>query len=43
MRRVFDGAPFRDALGQRAKLSADRNLSIDAAGVRFAESVGDRP
>ena len=39
MRRVYDDAPFRDALGRRAKLSAERSLSIEAAGRRFAERI----
>ncbi len=39
MRRVFDDVPFREALGRRAKLSAERDLSIEAAGRRFAERV----
>ena len=39
MRRVYDDVPFREALGRRAKLSAERNLSIEAAGGRFAERV----
>ena len=39
MRRVYDDIPFREALGRRAKLSAEQNLSIDAAGRRFAERI----
>ena len=39
MRRVYDDVPFREALGQRAKLSAEHNLSIEAAGRRFAERI----
>ena len=39
MRRVYDDVPFREGLGRRAKLSAERSLSIEAAGRRFAERV----
>ena len=39
MRRVYDDIPFREALGQRAKLSAERNLSIESAGRRFSERI----
>ncbi len=39
MRRVYDDVPFREALGRRARLSAERNLSIEAAGRRFAERI----
>ena len=39
MRRVYDDPDFRAALGERARLSAERNLSVEAAGQRFAERV----
>lgn len=39
MRRVFDDVPFRETLGRQAKLSAEHDLSIEAAGRRFAERV----
>ena len=39
MRRVYDDVPFREALGRRAKQSAESNLSIAAAGQRFAERI----
>ena len=39
MRRVYDDPSFRAALGQRAKASAERTLSPEAAGRRFAERV----
>ena len=41
MRRVYDDPSFRVALGERAKRSAERTLSIEAAGNRFAERVAE--
>ena len=41
MRRVYDDAPFREALGRRAKQSAEHKLSLRAAGRHFKQRVQD--
>ena len=41
MRRVYDDPPFRAALALRAKRDAERSMSAEAAGRRFAERVAE--
>ncbi len=41
MRRVYDDPPFRAALGLRARRDAERSMSAEAAGRRFAGRVAE--